>query len=291
MTKNDAPPAAEVLREDTPLAETMLGDRFVDHLSRHGPRIRAIGVDDVTEALRAGAEDFRAMPRFGMAIGLLYAIGGMILLALAAAYDMIVLAFPLVAGFALIGPFAAMGLYEGSRRRDRGETPGLGDLFNVAAATSHANILFLGFILLFALFVWTRIALLLYALFFGMSPVGADTLLTEVFTTTNGFAFLIIGNLVGAAFAFVVFSITVVSFPYMLERDVDAVTAVALSVSAVAKNILPLAGWAVFVAIVLAVSSMPIFLGLVVTLPVLGHATWRLYKRMIVHPEEARAAG
>ncbi|SEA75505.1 DUF2189 domain-containing protein [Rubrimonas cliftonensis] len=266
-------------------ADDLVGARVVGELARRAPTIRTITVEDVSAALREGAEDFRAMPAFGMAIGLLFAIGGMAMLALAYQYDMVVLVFPMLAGFALIGPFAAMGLYEASRRRDAGQAVGLGDLFNIRRATTNVNILFLGFILLFAVFVWLRVALLIYALFFGLSPTPLDHLLSEVFTTVNGFTFMLVGNAVGAGFAFVVFSITVVSFPYMLEKDVDPVTAVALSVSAVAKNLMPLLGWGLFVAIALAASWLPFFLGLIVVLPVLGHATWRLYKRMIVHPD------
>ncbi len=266
-------------------AERLLGERVVGELGRKAPEIRTITVDDISAALREGADDFRAMPAFGMTIGLVHALGGMAILYLAYAADMVVLAFPLLAGFALIGPFAAMGLYEGSRRRDAGQSVGIGDILSVRAATTSVNVFFLGFILLFALFVWLRIALLIYALFFGLNPPPLGQLIPELFTTMNGFSFLLIGNGVGAAFAFVVFSITVVSFPYMLEKDVDPVTAVALSVSAVAKNTLPLAGWALFVGIALVVSWLPFFLGLIVVLPVLGHATWRLYKRMIVHPE------
>lgn len=264
--------------------ERLLGDRVVDGLSRNGPTIRTITVDDITASLREGADDFRAMPAFGMTIGLFYALGGMALLALAMQADSIVLAFPLLAGFALIGPFAAMGLYEASRRRDAGQNVGVGDIFSVRRATTTANIMFLGFILLFALFIWVRVAAVIYALFYGMQPLPFEALLSDVFTTTRGFSFMLIGNAVGAAFALVVFAITVVSFPYMLEKNVDPVTAVALSVSAVAKNFLPLAGWALFVAVALAASWAPFFLGLIVVLPVLGHATWRLYKRMIVHP-------
>jgi uncharacterized membrane protein len=264
----------------------LVGARVVGELAKKAPVIRSITVDDITESLREGAEDFRAMPAFGMTIGAFYAVGGMLIMALTLYYDMVVLAFPMLAGFALVGPFAAMGLYEGSRRRDKGESVGVGDIFSVRRATTNANIFFLGFILLFALFVWTRMALIIYALFFGMQPVPFGQMISEVFTTVNGFSFLLIGNAVGAAFAFVVFSITVVSFPYMLEKDVDPVTAVALSVSAVAKNVLPLAGWALFVAVALVASWVPFFLGLIVVLPVLGHTTWRLYKRMIVQPEE-----
>ena len=267
--------------------EDLIGTRVVGELAKTAPIIRSITVDDITASLREGAEDFRAMPAVGMAIGLFYAIGGMLIVALAVRYDMIVLAFPMLAGFALVGPFAAMGLYEASRRRDMGQKVGIGDIFSIRRATTTANIFFLGFILLFALFVWTRIALLLYALFFGLQGLSFGNLITAIFTTVDGFTFFLVGNLVGAAFAFIVFSITVVSFPYMLEKDVDPVTAVALSVSAVAKNTLPLAGWALFVAVALAASWAPFFLGLIVVLPVLGHATWRLYKRMIVHPENA----
>lgn len=258
-----------------------------------GPSIRAIGVDDITAALREGAEDFRAMPAFGMAVGAFYALGGLAILWALAGRESLVgvegmaLAFPMLAGFALIGPFAAMGLYEASRRRDAGRPCTLADLPSVLRATTSSNILFLGFILMFTLFVWLRVAALIYALFFGLNPPPLDRLLTQVFTTTDGFAFLLIGNGAGAAFAFLVFSISVVSFPYMLDRDVDPVTAVALSVSAVARNILPLAGWAVFVGLALAAAWIPMFLGLLVALPVLGHATWRLYRRMIVHEEAA----
>lgn len=248
------------------------------------PEIRRITVDDITAALREGAEDFRAMPAFGMTIGLFFALGGMAMLFAAWRYDAVYLLFPMLAGFALIGPFAAMGLYEGSRRRDAGQSVGVGDIFSVQRATTNGSIIFLGCILLFALGVWLRLAMTLYALFYGMTPLPLDALLADVFTTSRGFSFLLVGNAVGAAFALVVFSITIVSFPYMLEKNVDPVTAVALSVSAVAKNLIPLAGWGLFVAVALAVSWAPFFLGLIVVMPVLGHATWRLYKRMIVHP-------
>jgi uncharacterized membrane protein len=264
----------------------LLGSRVVDELGRRAPQIRSITVDDVSAALREGAEDFRAMPAFGMAIGLIFALGGVAMVTLAYSYGLVVLVFPMLAGFALVGPFAAMGLYEASRRRDAGQTVGLGDLFNVRRATTNVNIMFLGFLLLFALFVWLRVALLIYALFYGMQPMPVGALLVDLFTSTRGFSFLLVGNAVGAGFAFLVFSISLVSFPYMLEKDVDPVTAVALSVSCVAKNLLPLAGWGLFVAIALAASWLPAFLGLIVVLPVLGHATWRLYKRMIVHPAE-----
>lgn len=268
----------------------LLGARVVGELGERAPIIRSISVEDVTAALREGAEDFRAMPAFGMTIGAFYALGGIAIVGAAFALDMLVLAFPLLAGFALIGPFAAMGLYEGSRRRDMGQKVGVGDIFSVRRATTTANVFYLGFILMFALFVWVRMALMIYALFFGMSPVSLGNLVNRVFTTVDGLTFLLVGNAVGAGFAFIVFSISIVSFPYMLEKDVDPVTAVALSVSAVAKNVLPLAGWALFIAVALVASWTPFFLGLIVVLPVLGHASWRLYKRLIVHPEEAPAA-
>jgi uncharacterized membrane protein len=277
---------------DTDSGEELVGARVVGELSRRAPRIREIGVDDITDALREGVEDFRAMPALGMTIGAFFALGGIALLyafdsfgANLVGIEGLAVVFPLIAGFALVGPFAAMGLYEASRRRDEGQKVRVSDIFSIRRATTTPSIMFLGFILVFTLFVWLRIAAIIYALFFGLNPPPMSDLLTRIFTTTDGFAFLLIGNGVGAAFAFLVFAITVVSFPYMLEKDTDAVTAVALSVSAVGKNTLPLAGWALFVAVALAVSWLPFFLGLIVVLPILGHATWRLYKRMIEHPD------
>lgn len=270
--------------------DELLGSRVVDELASKAPEIRSITVDDVSAALREGADDFRAMPAFGMAIGLVYALGGLIAVwalgnfgARLVGVEGFAVVFPLISGFALIGPLAAMGLYEGSRRRDLGQSVSVGDIPSIFFATVNQSILFLGFILIFVLFVWLRVAALVYALFFGLNPPPMHEILTRVFTTTDGFAFLLIGNGLGAFFAFVVFSITIVSFPYMLEKEVDPVTAVALSVSCVAKNLLPLLGFGLFVAVALAVSWLPAFLGLIVVLPVLGHATWRLYRKMIVH--------
>ena len=117
----------------------LLGSRVVGELAARAPVIRTIGVEDITAALREGADDFRAMPAFGMTIGAFYALGGIAIIGVAFALDMFVLAFPLLAGFALVGPFAAMGLYEASRRRDMGQTVGIGDIFNVRRATTTAN--------------------------------------------------------------------------------------------------------------------------------------------------------
>lgn len=257
--------------------------------TRPGPQIRAITVADLTAALREGVEDFRAMPAFGMTIGATFALGGLAILGVLMQFgatvgiEGVALAFPVLAGFALVGPFAAMGLYEASRRRDAGRLSGVADIPDVLRATTGGNILFLGFILVFTLLVWLRVAAVIYALFFGLRTPELGALLTTIFTTPDGFMFLVIGNAVGAAFAFWVFAISLISFPYMLDREVDAVTAVALSVATVAQNFVPLLGWAVFVGLVLAMAWAPFFLGLIVALPVLGHATWRLYLRLIDH--------
>lgn len=256
---------------------------------RPRPEIRRIGVDDITASLREGAEDFRAMPAFGMTIGAAYALGGALILFAVWAIKLYPLAFPLLAGFALVGPFAGMALYEGSRRRDRGETVTVSDIAKVVPATARSGVLYLGFILLFLLFFWAETAAILTMTFFGSARLSMAQILSEVFTTLPGFAFMIFGNVIGAAISLVVFAVSVVSFPYMLETDADPVTAVALSVSAVAQNVMPLLGWAVFIGVALVVSWLPMFLGLLITLPVIGHASWRLYKRMIVLPEEAVA--
>lgn len=255
------------------------------------PVIQTITVADITASLREGVADFRAMPGFGMAIGGVFALGGIVILLLlnnlgtVVGLEGVALAFPTLAGFALVGPFAAMGLYEASRRLDAGRPCTPADLIPVLRATSNGNILFLGFILIFALLVWLRMAALIYALFFGLRGPSFDQLLVAVFTTPDGFMFLLIGNAVGAAFAFLVFAISLISFPFMLDRQTDPVTAIALSVATVTQNFVPLLGWAVFVGVALALAWAPFFLGLVVVLPILGHTTWRLYRRLIVHPD------
>lgn len=245
------------------------------------PIVRRITVADIAEAFGQGLRDFQAAPLYGLAFGALYAAGGIAILLCLTALSMVYLAYPLAAGFALIGPFVAIGLYEVSRRLEAGEQPTPRSLW--AAVTSRSEIGWMAFVTLFVFVVWMYQVRLLIALILGVSASFASIrdFITVVLTTNEGLLFLMIGNIEGAALSLILFSLTVVSFPLLLDRDVDFVTAMITSVRAVVTSPLPMIAWAAIIVVMLIVSALPYFLGLVVTLPVLGHTTWHLYRRIV----------
>jgi uncharacterized membrane protein len=246
------------------------------------PVVRRIAVADIAESLGAGLRDFQAAPLFGLAFAAIYAAGGVAILLCLTAFGMVYLAYPLAAGFALIGPFVAVGLYEVSRQREAGQAPSWRGIW--AAIKTRSEIGWMAFVTLFVFLIWMYQVRLLIAVLLGLNASFASLpeFITVVLTTNEGLVFLALGNLVGAALSLILFSLTVVSFPLLLERDVDAVTAMITSVRAVVLSPLPMIGWAAVIVVLLAVSSLPYFLGLLVTLPVLGHATWHLYRRIVV---------
>lgn len=248
---------------------------------RADPVVRRIGRADIVEALARGIRDFQAAPAYGLGIGAAYAFGGIAIVLSVAAFGMSYLAYPLAAGFALIGPFVAIGLYDISRRREAGETPSFAGVWKTV--TGRSEIGWMAFVTLFIFIMWMYQARFLMALFFGLNAsfTTLQQFITHVLTTNEGLVFLVVGNLVGAALSLILFSLTVVSFPLLLERDVDFVTAMITSVRAVVANPVPMIGWAAIVVILLIVSALPFFLGLLITLPVLGHATWHLYRHLI----------
>jgi len=225
--------------------------------------------------------DFQAVPLYGLAFGAFYAAGGIAIVLCLTTFGMVYLAYPLAAGFAMIGPFVATGLYEVSRRRETGQPVSVGAIW--AKLRTRSEIGWMAFVTLFVFVIWMYQVRLLIALLLGLhaSFSSLHEFITVVLTTYEGLLFLAIGNAVGAALSLILFSLTVVSFPLLLDRDVDFVTAMITSVRAVVTSPLPMIGWAALIVILLAVSAMPYFLGLVVTLPVLGHTTWHLYRRII----------
>jgi uncharacterized membrane protein len=245
------------------------------------PVVRRIVAADIAEALSQGVRDFQAMPLYGLAFGALYAGGGIAIVLCLTAFNLVYLAYPLAAGFAMIGPFVAIGLYEVSRRREAGQPVSFGDIWATVRARSELG--WMAFVTLFVFLVWMYQVRLLIALLLGLNATfgSLHEFITMILTTNEGLLFLAIGNAVGAGLSLILFSLTVVSFPLLLDRDVDCVTAMITSVRAVVTSPLPMIGWAALIVVLLALSSMPYFLGLLVTLPVLGHTTWHLYRRII----------
>ena len=245
------------------------------------PVVRSITAGDIAEALGEGLRDFQAVPLYGLAFGALYAAGGIAILLCLMAFGLVYLAYPLAAGFAMIGPFVATGLYEVSRRRETGQAISIGAIW--ATVKARGEIGWMAFVTLFVFVVWMYQVRLLIALLIGLhaSFSSLREFITVVLTTNEGLLFLAIGNAVGAALSLILFSLTVVSFPLLLDRDVDFVTAMVTSVRAVVTSPVPMIGWAAVIVVLLIVSALPYFLGLLVTLPVLGHATWHLYRRIV----------
>ncbi len=246
------------------------------------PTIRRIGFADLREALAKGIDDFMAMPSHLAFLGMMYPIAGVCLAALTFSNNALPLLYPLVSGFALIGPFAAIGLYEISRRRELGLATSWKDAVNVLRSPAIPSILTVGLLLTILFLCWLGTARLLYEWLFGpLAPESYGGFLSEVLTTSKGWTLILVGNLIGFIFAAVVLSISVVSFPLLLDRDVGAAVAIQTSVRAVAKNPMSMAGWGLIVAGALVLGSLPLLVGLAVVMPILGHATWHLYRRVV----------
>lgn len=253
---------------------------------RRDPVVRRIRPADVAESVAAGLRDFQAAPQFGLFFGGLYAIGGMVIVRAAASWGLLYLAYPLAAGFALIGPFVAVGLYEVSRLREQGRPITWAGVLTAVFAQGRRELGWMSLVCVFIFMMWMYQVRLLLALFFGFESFTANTFLTTLLTTPEGWLFLAIGHADGAVLSAVLFSLTVVSFPLLLERDVDFITAMITSVRAVTLSPVAMLGWAAVVVLLLIAACLPFFLGLFVVLPVLGHATWHLYRRL-VEPEPA----
>ena len=217
-----------------------------------------------------------------MFLCLIYPIVGILLARLTLGYEVLPLLFPLAAGFTLLGPFAAIGLYELSRRREQGLDASWQDAFDVLRSPSRGAIAALGLLLLTIFVIWIAVAQAIYVAYFGYEPAASiPHFLDQVFTTPAGRMLMIVGNLVGFLFALGVLTISVISFPLLLDRDVGAVEAVLTSVRVVARNPLMMAIWGLIVAGLLLIGSLPLFFGLAVVVPVLGHSTWHLYRKVV----------
>jgi uncharacterized membrane protein len=253
------------------------------------PVVRKIAMRDLKDALAKGLDDFRAFPTHVIFLSVIYPIVGLVLAGLTLSYDLLPLLFPLAAGFALIGPFAATGLYELSRRRELGLDVSWRDAFGARRSPSIDGIFALGALLTVIFVLWEVTAQAIYIADFGYAPVESiPNFLRQVLTTPAGWALIVAGNAIGFLFAVGVLTISVVSFPLLLDRDVGAAVAILTSVKAVLRNPVPMAMWGLIVAGLLLIGSLPLFVGLAVVMPVLGHSTWHLYRKLV---EPGPAAG
>lgn len=235
---------------------------------------------DLRDALRLGWRDFQNAPQYGIFFGLLYAAGGWAIVLLLGVSGYFFLAYPVTAGFALIAPFVAAALYEVSRRLEQSLPLSWHAMRDGIRAAGRRDLGWMALITFFGFFIWVDIAVFLYAMFFGLKAPSAWFLLTEVFTTARGMIFFVTGNLIGAAIASVIYAITVISFPMLLDRDCDFVTAMMASARTVRENRKVMIIWAAIIVLLLVVSFATALLALIVILPWLAHASWHLYRRV-----------
>lgn len=245
--------------------------------------VRKIQTADVYAALRLGIQDFRSVPTHSVLFGLFYALAGLLLVAAISGRGLAPLVFPLVAGFALVGPFAASGFYELSRRREAGMETRWWHLFGGFTGPNKGSLLALGLVLVALLVLWLASAALLTRTAFGFTPTSIGQFVDLLFTTSAGWMVIVAGNVIGAIFALFAFAISAISFPLLIDRDTDMISAADASVRAVGTNPGPMALWALIVVGLLILGALPALLGLAVVFPILGHATWHLYRRLIVH--------
>jgi uncharacterized membrane protein len=261
-----------------------VGRRTLETLHSPQPAVRRIAVGDLGNALARGFDDFMAFRTDVIFVCIIYPLAGLVLARLAFGYELLPLIFPLASGFALVGPFFAVGLYEMSRRREAGLAAGWADALAVVRAPSFGAIVLLGLVLMAIFLLWLLAAWAIYIVALGPAPpVSVNAFLRDVFTTDAGWTMIVVGVGVGFVFAVLALAISVVSFPLLLDREIGVDTAVLTSIRAATANPAPMAVWGLIVAGGLVVGSIPFFLGLIVVMPVLGHATWHLYRTVVAH--------
>ncbi len=263
-------------------AAQALDEALEEHESAR-PQVRHIDVGDLKDALRQGLDDFGTYRTDVIFACLIYPLIGLIAARIAYGHGMLPLIFPLASGFALVGPFVAIGLYEMSRRHERGIEASWADAFAVVRSPAFGAILMMG-LLLFAVFgLWLAVAWGIYDLTLGPQlPASIEAFASDVFTTRAGWTMIAVGVAVGFLFAVLVLSISVVSFPLLLDRHVGPHVAIATSVRAVKANPRVMALWGLIIAAGLVAGAVPLLLGLAVVVPVLGHSTWHLYRKVVV---------
>lgn len=250
---------------------------------RTEPVICRITMRHVWQSLRRGLDDFTAMRSDVLVLALVYPVIGILLTAMAYNASLVHLVFPLAAGFALIGPVAGIGLYEMSKRRAAGEATGIGDAFKAFRRDTLPPILTLGAYLFVIFAVWIYIADRLHAATMGPAmPASPLAFLGDVLTTTAGREMIVVGTLAGFVLAVLVLATSLVSFQMLVDRPVGLPAAVVTSLRVMRRNPVTVAGWGAIIAGLLVLGALPALLGLIVVLPVLGHASWHFYRAAVV---------
>lgn len=245
--------------------------------------IKKASLRDLKTALEMGIKDYINAPLYGLFFGSVFAIGGLVLFYSIFELGMLWLAYPLVIGFSLIGPFVATGLYEVSRRLEKQDKLGWGEILTVIWSQHRREFGWMAFVTLFIFWFWMYQIRTLVAVFFGFSGFADFSGFVEtLLTTSNGWTFLAVGHLIGAIISLALFVLTVIACPLLLDKEVDIVTAMLTSIRSVLASPVILLLWGGFVVVSILVSAMPAFLGLLIVLPILGHATWHLYRQLIV---------
>jgi uncharacterized membrane protein len=249
-------------------------------------KINPIYVVDVKQALAEGWRDFTRAPLIGLFFGAIYAAGGIAIWLLLSVYHEPWWIIPIAVGFPLIGPFVAVGLYETSRRLEAGQPLHFGEILTVIFAQRKRQVAWMAFVVLFIFWMWLYEVRMLLAIFLGFKSFSSIEAFLQVATTTpEGIGFLIVGTGVGAFISFVLFCTTVVAIPLLLDREIDLITAIITSFKAVFQNPVPMIAWGITIVVLTFVALLPMFLGLLIILPVLGHATWHLFTK-VVEPEQ-----
>lgn len=249
-------------------------------------KVNRIRVADVISALKAGGRDFMRRPALSLFFGLVFVIFGYLFLGGLFVFDQIWIFVPAGIGFPLVAPFVAVGLYEMSRRFSRNEPFKWSDIFLVIFRQQRREFGWMSFVVLFVFWVWLYQVRLLLALFLQWQSFST---LTEfwliIVSTQSGALFILVGTMVGAVLATVLFSLTVISMPLLLDREIDFVSAMILSVKSVIANPVVMLGWGAAIGAMVFVAMIPALLGLLIILPILGHTTWHLYTRTISHAQ------
>ena len=246
------------------------------------PVVRRISPSDLYQSLTRGIDDFAATPSHAVFLCVIYPLLGIFLIGMTLGNSMLPLAFPIAAGFALVGPLAAIGLYELSRRREAGLDSSSSHAFDVLHSPSLGAIVALGILLTAIFLIWLAVAQAIYIANFGYTaPASIRQFAADVLTTSAGWKLIAVGTGIGFLFAVLVLTIGAISFPLLLDRDVGAAVALLTSIRVIAANPATMALWGFIVAALLVLGSIPFFLGLTVVMPVLGHATWHLYRRAV----------